>query len=270
MILLLGGTGETGELAKALVRAGYRVLVSTATDAFLAVGSHPAIRRRCGRLDPEGMEALVGDEGIVAIVDGTHPFAAEAQRTARAVAEKIGIPCLRFQRASQLEKMTAVTLADDHEEAARLACSQGAPVLLTTGSRNLIPYIEEGGSRGVEIFARVLPHSESIRACEDAGLPLSARILGRGPFTLEENRSLIRRFGIGVLVTKESGPGGGVMEKLEAARLEGCRVVVVRRPEGEMSDGHADASSVVDALKRGLQVGAPISPKTEKTRGDIQ
>ena len=32
-------------------------------------------------------------------------------------------------------------------------------------------------------------------------------------------------------MTKDSGKAGGVPEKLEAARLEGCRVVVVRRPE---------------------------------------
>ena len=53
---------------------------------------------------------------------------------------------------------------------------------------------------------------------------------GRGPFSLEENRRQIREFGIGVLVTKDSGHAGGTLEKLEAARSGGCRVVVVRRP----------------------------------------
>ena len=39
-------------------------------------------------------------------------------------------------------------------------------------------------------------------------------------------------------MTKDSGKAGGVPEKLEAARKEGCRVVVVRRPEppGEYFD----------------------------------
>jgi precorrin-6A/cobalt-precorrin-6A reductase len=53
-----------------------------------------------------------------------------------------------------------------------------------------------------------------------------------------ENRATIRKYGIGVVLTKDSGTAGGVPEKLEAARLEGCRVVVVRRPEqtGEYFD----------------------------------
>jgi precorrin-6A/cobalt-precorrin-6A reductase len=31
-------------------------------------------------------------------------------------------------------------------------------------------------------------------------------------------------------VSKDSGAAGGLAEKLEAARLEGCRVVLLRRP----------------------------------------
>jgi len=63
-------------------------------------------------------------------------------------------------------------------------------------------------------------------------------ITGKGPFSADENRSTIRNFRIGILVTKDSGKVGGVSEKLEAARLEGCRVVVARRPEppGEYFD----------------------------------
>ncbi|MBI2437234.1 MAG: precorrin-6A/cobalt-precorrin-6A reductase, partial [Lentisphaerae bacterium] len=52
-----------------------------------------------------------------------------------------------------------------------------------------------------------------------------------GPFSLEENRALIRRFGVGVLVTKDSGAAGGFQAKQEAARLEGCLLVVVGRAE---------------------------------------
>jgi len=58
-----------------------------------------------------------------------------------------------------------------------------------------------------------------------------AVVTGKGPFSVDENRSIIQCFGVRVLVTKDSGAAGGVPEKLEAARLEGCRVVVVRRPK---------------------------------------
>ncbi len=41
MILLLGGISETSRIAESLVAAGYGVLVSTATDIPLQVGTHP-------------------------------------------------------------------------------------------------------------------------------------------------------------------------------------------------------------------------------------
>ena len=37
--------------------------------------------------------------------------------------------------------------------------------------------------------------------------------------------------GAKALVTKDSGAAGGLPEKLEAARLEGVSVILIRRPE---------------------------------------
>ena len=47
---------------------------------------------------------------------------------------------------------------------------------------------------------------------------------------MEANRVLIRRHGAKALVTKDSGEAGGLGLKLEAARLEACRIVLVSRP----------------------------------------
>jgi precorrin-6A/cobalt-precorrin-6A reductase len=54
-------------------------------------------------------------------------------------------------------------------------------------------------------------------------------ILGRGPFTLAEERRIIEHHAIDVLVTKASG-GAATETKLIAARAAGLPVVMVRRP----------------------------------------
>ncbi len=231
MILLFGGTSETAEIATALADCGLSVLVSTATDADLDVGSHALITRRCGRLDGEAMERLIKDQGIRVLIDASHPYAIALHETVAEVAEKNAIPCIRFQR--QQGKYEAENLFEvaDHEEAARLAASFATPILLTTGSRNLVPYVAAAQEQGVPLFVRVLPHPDSEAACDDLAIPESNRIFARGPFSVEQNRALIADHRIGVLVTKESGARGGVAEKIAAARQEDCLVVIVRRPE---------------------------------------
>ncbi|HSR13508.1 MAG TPA: precorrin-6A/cobalt-precorrin-6A reductase, partial [Thermodesulfobacteriota bacterium] len=74
---------------------------------------------------------------------------------------------------------------------------------------------------------------------------------GRGPFSVDENRRAIREYGIGTLVTKDSGAMGGVPEKLEAARLENCRVVVVKRSQ-DLKGTFESTADLIEAVKRGI------------------
>lgn len=291
MILLIGGTSETAPLADGIAAAGYEVLVSTATDAPLAIGDHSRISRREGRLDEEGMVALAGEKGIRAIVDAAHPYAATVHAVVQRAAQRLGIPCLVFRRpealipdndrrtdavpagdaALALDKSrptstvenpasaeagsikapgSLVRFAADHAQAAEMAFAFGRPVLLTTGSRNLAPYAEAARRTGLIYIVRVLDTRESLNACRAAGIPEDRIIAGRGPFSVEENLAAIRRFDIGVIVTKDSGRTGGVEAKLAAASQTHCRVIVIRRPE-TLTSGPAfdDPATLITALK---------------------
>lgn len=234
-VLLLGGTSETEPLALKLARSGYGVLVSTATDEVLRIGEHANIKRRCGRLGMKEMAALLAEGNFFALVDATHPYAGEVHQIARQACQQARLSYLRYQRQETKRHKGDWLFAENHEEAALLACKSAQPILLTTGSRNLVPYVEEAGREGVPLFARVLEHEESIRACDEAGLEENQRILGRGPFSYEDNVELIRRHRIGVVVSKDSGDAGGVMEKWRAAQDEKCKFIVVKRPQEVMT-----------------------------------
>lgn len=290
MILLLGGTSETAPLAAGMIKAGFAVLVSTATDIPLELDDHPQLRRRSGPLDAPGMEALIRDNAIRVLVDATHPYAAAIRALAAATARRLSIPYLTFVRpgitaentpemtlgdntmvspgtahksssgiasettledasgievtpeinpesasgvaSAMVSEMDGITFVADHDEAARLACAGGKPVFLTTGSRNLRPYAEEAKRTGVPLLVRVLPHADSLAACRAADIPAEMVIAAKGPFSVEENINTIRKFGIGALVTKDSGVAGGVPAKIAAAKREKCRLIVVGRPVG--------------------------------------
>lgn len=230
MILLLGGTSESGPAAQALLHTGHHVLVSTATDMPASLPDHERLRRRTGRLGTEEMIDLVSRRNVRLIVDVTHPYAAEATRTALSAAAAAAIPCLRLVREASIEPAPDVTFAPTHADAARAACRLGRPVLLTIGSRNLDPYVREADRSGIDLFARILPTDDAQQAACRADIPANHRIAARGPFSVEQNRAHLRRHHIGVLVTKDSGPPGGTPQKLRAAREEGCRIIALRRP----------------------------------------
>jgi precorrin-6A/cobalt-precorrin-6A reductase len=290
MILLIGGTSETA-LASGLAETGYEVLVSTATAAPLAIGDHPRISRRAGRLDEEGMVALGKGKGIRAIVDAAHPYAVAAHAAANKAAQRLGIPCIVFRRPEALSRKSGpraepfpsdvaapvlgegcpaspaesragaktgriktsgnpVRFATDHAEAAKMAFAEGRPVLLTTGSRNLPPYEAAARRTGIPLAVRVLDAPESLMACRLAGIPDDRIITGRGPFSVEENLAAIRRFGIGVIVTKESGRAGGIDAKLAAAHQANCQVIVLGRPETPASSPTFDhPEALISALQ---------------------
>jgi precorrin-6A/cobalt-precorrin-6A reductase len=316
MILLIGGTSETAPLASGLAEAGYAVLVSTATDAPLAIGDHPRISRRTGRLDEEGMVALGKEKGIRAIVDAAHPYAEVAHEAAHNAAKRLEIPCLVFRRPEALTPESGrrtdavpadkavpffaegrpaspagtasipsidapfkiavhrlaspvkspagaeagrikpsespVRFAADHDEAAEMAFAEGRPVFLTTGARNLAPYAEAARRTGVPLAVRILDAPESPAACRAAGIPEDRIIAGRGPFSVQENLAAIRRFNIGVIVTKESGRAGGFDAKLAAAQQANCRLIVLRRPDTPAADPAFDHPAALIAALQDL------------------
>jgi precorrin-6A/cobalt-precorrin-6A reductase len=248
MILLLGGTGDTAPIARELAERGYKVLVSMATEISLELSTHPNISRRSGRLDEEGMARLIREGGVEAVVDSTHPYATLVRTTARRVSRRLNIPYFALSRPTGVPDVGSITLAASHEEAARIACATGHTVFVSTGVKNLKPYVDEARRTRSKLIVRVLPVKSSLDACRALGIDERYIIAKRGPFSIDENRSVMKRFGAGVLVTKDSGPAGGTPEKLEAARLEGCSVVVVKRPHEPAQDAFEKHSDLISAV----------------------
>lgn len=259
MILLLGGTSDTAPLALALATRGYRVLVSRATDARLPIGEHPRIEGRSGPLDDEGLAGLIRQRGIQAIVDATHPYAVTIRARAARIARSMSLPHFTFVRPATADASDPnVQFVSDHALAAQAAFAHGRPVLLTTGSRNLTPYVEASRRSGLTLIVRVLDHAASLAACHAAGLPDDRILAGRGPFSVETNRQQIRAFRIGVLVTKDGGQAGGTAEKLEAARIEGCRVIVVERPKIAGKEVFTSIDAIVEAVLTVVERDGPV------------
>ncbi|MEU4685728.1 cobalt-precorrin-6A reductase [Streptomyces xinghaiensis] len=221
-VLILGGTGEARRLAGELATdPGLRVTSSLA--GRVARPRLPAGEVRVGGFGgPEGLARWLREHRVDALIDATHPFAGTISRNAARAAAETRVPLLALRRPG----WTAGPGDDWHpaaslEEAAALLPALGERVFLTTGRMGLAAF---AGLTGLWFLVR------SVDAPEPPFPPRTEVLLARGPFTVEGETELLRRYGIDVLVTKDSG-AGATAAKLTAARRAGLPVVVVRRPE---------------------------------------
>lgn len=238
-VLILGGTTEASAIAAALagdarVRPVLSLAGRTRTPALPAI---PARRGGFGGVD--GLVAYLRVHDIGALIDATHPFAAQISRNATAAAAIAGVKLLAVRRPpwtqrpgnrwSEVADMTAAVQALGVEP---------RRVLLTVGQQELAPF-------------RAAPWHDylirSVEAPDPASLPAMSRcITARGPFREDEELELLRREAIEVLVTKNSG-GAATAPKLAAARALGVRVVMVARPPPPPGDTVPEAKRAVCA-----------------------
>ncbi|MDX6762255.1 MULTISPECIES: cobalt-precorrin-6A reductase [Streptomyces] len=232
-VLILGGTTEARRLAQALAQdPSYRVTTSLAGRVASPV-LPPGETRIGGFGGPGGLAAWIGAHGVTRVVDATHPFAERMSFNAAAAAALSRVPLLALRRPGwQPGPGDAWTFADSLAGAAGLLPGLGSRVFLTTGRMGLHTFADLDGCWFL------------VRSVDPPAGPVPKRLevlLGRGPFTLDDERELLARHRIDVLVTKDSG-GSATSPKLAAAREAGIPVLVVRRPP--VPEGVAQTDSV--------------------------
>ena len=221
-LLILGGTGEALALAKAV-----------AADARFAAVYSIAGRTRAPRLPPlpvrtggfggvDGLAAFLRADGTDLLVDATHPFAAQMSRHAVMAADRAGLPVLAVRRPAWVPGPgDDWTLVANMPAAAAAIGPAPRRVLLTIGQIDLAP------------FHDAPQHDYVVRSVEppapDLLPPRRISLIGRGPFTLADERRLLADHRIELMVTKNSG-GAATAPKLVAARERGTPVIMVARP----------------------------------------
>ncbi|MCX2968010.1 MULTISPECIES: cobalt-precorrin-6A reductase [Streptomyces] len=220
-VLVLGGTEEGRRLAGELGAVpGVRVTSSLA--GRVAGGAVPPGAVRVGGFGgAAGLAVWLDAHRVDAVVDATHPFAAEISGNAVRAAREAGVPLLAVRRPGWRAGPGDTWVdTDSHEHAAAVVPSLGARVFLSVGRQPLAA------------FAGVDACWFLVRAVTPPSPPLPRHrevVLARGPFTVAGERELLARWGVRVVVTKDSG-GAATAAKLTAARELGLPVVVVRRP----------------------------------------
>jgi precorrin-6A/cobalt-precorrin-6A reductase len=220
-LLILGGTTEASALAAAIAgRDGVEPILSLAGRTRPAPAPIPM--RVGGFGGVEGLRAYLEATRIDAVVDATHPFAAQMSRHTAEACAAAEVPLLAFTRPPW--RQTSGDIWIEVDTMAEAAQALGVPprnVFLTQGRQQLAA------------FASAPQHRYLVRAIERPDeiddLPHHRLILARGPFRLADEEALMREEHIEFIVAKNSG-GEATYAKIEAARNLALPVVIVRRP----------------------------------------
>jgi len=224
-LLILGGTTEASALARAVAGcADLDPILSFAGRTRNPVA--PPIPFRTGGFGGvDGLKAYLAENAVGAVIDATHPFAAQMSANAARACRDLALPLAMFTRAPwravEGDRWTPVA---DMAEAVRALGETPRRVFLTVGGLQL------------SAFAAAPRHHYVVRTIEPpdaiAALPDHRLMLARGPFTIDDEVVLLRDHQIEILVTKNSG-GDATAPKLAAARTLGVEVIMVERPKPE-------------------------------------
>jgi precorrin-6A/cobalt-precorrin-6A reductase len=215
-ILLLAGTEEARSLAGQLqALPGIRVTASLAgvTSAPLPIA---AAMRSGGFGGAEGLAHYLREAEVAALIDATHPFAAQMAVNAEQACAATGSPRLKLLRPAWKPEPDWTIVCDTTEAAAALP--SGARALLTTGRKEILPFAARDDVefllRAIEPVCNLPPHIRQLTA--------------RPPFSLEAEMALMEAESATHLITKNAGGTGRA--KLDAARVLRIPVVMIQRP----------------------------------------
>jgi precorrin-6A/cobalt-precorrin-6A reductase len=226
-LLILGGTAEAAELARAAAaRFGDTLQVTTSLAGRTERPGPLAGQVRIGGFGgPAGLATYLTEHRVGQLIDATHPFATRISATARLACEQVNVPRLILRRPSwrrhPLDRWIEV---DSVAAAAAIVARTGRRAWLTVGASEIASF---SATAAVHYLVRLVDPPRQ-------RLPLQSYevIVARGPFSLAEERSHIERHAIDVLVCKASG-GAATEAKIIAARERGLPVIMVRRPPAE-------------------------------------
>ncbi|WP_298428649.1 cobalt-precorrin-6A reductase [Rhodoblastus sp.] len=240
-ILILGGTTQASDLASALAtRADVEPLLSLAGRTQNPAPA-PIPCRVGGFGGVEGLATFLRDHQFDALIDATHPFAAQISANARAASAASSVPLLVFSRPAW-----APNEGDDWSEVGGVAEAVAA-----LGAKPRRVFLTHGRLQ-LAAFAAAPQHFYLVRAIDRPEelrlLPHHKFISARGPFTLEGERDIMRAERIEFLVSKNSG-GGATAAKLVAARELKIPVVLIARPQAEGAEEAARLADVLDWIE---------------------
>lgn len=238
-VLILAGTAEAREVIAKLHKAGMKNVIASLAGATRHPEELPVETRIGGFGGDEAFAEWLEENQIAAVLDATHPFASRVTSRTIKITSENNLSYLRLERPAWVAKPGDdwVLVADASEVNAHIQDNQN--VFLATGRQTLA---DIGQLQADQVFCRQIDPPD-----KEFPFKNGSYVVGRPPFSVNQEVELFRKLSIDVLVTKNAG-GDASATKLDAARELKIPVIMIERPklsECEMVDNIREATEWV-------------------------
>ena len=221
-LLILGGTSDAITLCKRAL-AHYDVIYSLkgqVRQPQLSCEIHSG-----GFGGVEGMVEFLQQQHIDCLLDATHPYAVNISNHAKLAAKHCALPCFHYLRPAwqQQENDRWIFFQDMAELTALLDENEksNARLFFTLGQLSADFISQKNPQQHYIIRSAIASNSKQTDTLQ--------WIKNIGPFALDDERKLFKRYQIEALISKNSG-GDSVAAKIQIARENKLPVYLLERP----------------------------------------
>lgn len=224
-IAVIAGTSDATELIKN-ISGKHEITAFVATDYGREILKNNKININIGRLNKqEFLKKLIYFD---CVIDASHPFAEEVTKIVKSVCQELHVKYLRLIREKINYDYNKIILADSKEKACILLSQMTGNILFTTGVKSLNFYENHVKKFAKRAWIRILDTQDSRKI---AGNSKANIIYALPPFSEQDLLKIIIKHDIKILVSKDSGKKGGLLEKIKIAKKCNIPVILIKRPE---------------------------------------
>ncbi|MBC3899631.1 precorrin-6A reductase [Acetobacterium malicum] len=250
-VLVIAGTTDAKTVIERLLEKKHDAAVTVTTrlgagmlDEFKNLDIYQ------GKLNKEHITELIRTLKPACLIDAANPFSTEITRNAINVCKLEALPYIRYERERvSYEDDPEITIVKNYGEACDVLMNCEGNILLTLGS-NKIETFKKIPDYSQRVYLRVLPDWKVLSKCESLGFSPKNMIAIKGPYNEALNIELFKYCQASVLVTKESGNMGGVVDKINAAKKLGIKIILVDRIEACCNNKFSSVEELLKCVDR--------------------
>lgn len=248
-ILVIAGTMDAKQIINKLYEIGEKVTVMVTTKLGSELIDHDnSIDIYQGKINKLSIVDMIDKVQPKCIIDASNPFSVDISRNVISACKPTELPYIRFLREKVVYDDYDIIKVKNYEEAYESILKYEGNIILTVGSKKIETFTKIPDYQN-RVYLRVLPDWMVLKKCEKLGFNLRNIIAMKGPFNEKLNEEIFKYCNVSVLVTKDSGNTGGVVEKINAARKLGIKIIMIERSDENYENKTTSIEEIIDFVK---------------------